>query len=93
MTVWAVAVGATLSAAFIMAANSWMQHPVGYEINADTGRPELTSIGALFTNPVFVWGYTHVDPRVAGDREPGHDLGLRLADRAREEPRGVPAGR
>jgi cytochrome bd ubiquinol oxidase subunit I len=60
MTIWAVAVGATLSAAFIMAANSWMQHPVGYTINTDSGRPELTSIGALFTNPVFVWGYTHV---------------------------------
>ena len=60
LTIWAVALGATLSAAFIMAANSWMQHPVGYEINADTGRPELTSISALFTNPVFVWGYTHV---------------------------------
>ncbi len=58
--VWAVAFGAALSAAFIMAANSWMQHPVGYEINATTGRPELTSIGALFTNPVFVWGYIHV---------------------------------
>src|SRR4051794_5608546 len=60
MTVWAVAVGATLSAAFIMAANSWMQHPVGYSINSATGRPELTSISALFTNPVFVWGYAHV---------------------------------
>ncbi len=60
LTGWAVAVGATLSAAFIMAANSWMQHPVGYEINSKTGRPELTSITALFTNPVFVWGYTHV---------------------------------
>jgi cytochrome d ubiquinol oxidase subunit I len=59
-TVWAVAIGAALSAAFIMAANSWMQHPVGYEINSTTGRPELTSIGALFTNPVFVWGYIHV---------------------------------
>ena len=60
LTAWAVALGATLSAAFIMAANSWMQHPVGYAINSETGRPELTSIGALFTNPVFVWGYTHV---------------------------------
>ncbi len=60
LTVWAVALGATLSAAFIMAANSWMQHPVGYEINSETGRPELTSISALFTNPVFIWGYTHV---------------------------------
>lgn len=60
LTAWLIAVGATLSAAFIMAANSWMQHPVGYKINPDTGRPELTSISALFTNPVFVWGYTHV---------------------------------
>ncbi|MGV8965754.1 MAG: cytochrome ubiquinol oxidase subunit I [Cellulomonas sp.] len=59
-TIWAVAFGAMLSAAFIMAANSWMQHPVGYEINPATGRPQLTSISALFTNPVFVWGYLHV---------------------------------
>ena len=43
-----------------MAANSWMQHPVGYEINPTTERPELNDIGAIFTNPVFVWGYTHV---------------------------------
>jgi cytochrome d ubiquinol oxidase subunit I len=59
-SVWAVALGATLSAGFIMAANSWMQHPVGYQLNPATGRPQLTSIGALFTNPVFVWGYLHV---------------------------------
>ena len=30
--------GPRLSAAFIMAANSWMQHPVGYQINPTTGR-------------------------------------------------------
>jgi cytochrome d ubiquinol oxidase subunit I len=60
VSIWAVAGGATLSAAFIMAANSWMQHPVGYQINPATGRPQLTSISALFTNPVFVWGYFHV---------------------------------
>jgi cytochrome bd ubiquinol oxidase subunit I len=59
-TIWAVAAGASLSAAFIMAANSWMQHPVGYQINPTTHRPQLTSITALFTNPVFVWGYLHV---------------------------------
>ena len=29
-TIWLVALGSALSAAFIMAANSWMQHPVGY---------------------------------------------------------------
>ncbi len=59
-TIWIVAVGTALSAAFIMAANSWMQHPVGYEINAETGRAQLTDIGAIFTNPVFIWGYAHV---------------------------------
>lgn len=60
LTAWLVAVGSALSAAFIMAANSWMQHPVGYQTNPATGRPELSSIGAMFTNPVFVWGYLHV---------------------------------
>jgi cytochrome bd ubiquinol oxidase subunit I len=58
--IWLVAIGATLSAGFIMAANSWMQHPVGYTINSQTGRAELNNIGALFTNPVFLWGYSHV---------------------------------
>ncbi len=58
--IWVVAAGTVLSAAFIMAANSWMQHPVGYTINAKTGRAELNNIGALFTNPVFLWGFAHV---------------------------------
>jgi len=60
LTAWLVAVGAMLSAAFIMAANSWMQHPVGYTTDSDSGRPVLSSIGDLFTNPVFIWGYIHV---------------------------------
>ncbi len=58
--IWAVAVGSALSAVFIMAANSWMQRPVGYTINPTTNSPELNDIGALFTNPVFTWGYLHV---------------------------------
>ncbi|HEU0249280.1 MAG TPA: cytochrome ubiquinol oxidase subunit I [Solirubrobacteraceae bacterium] len=57
--IWLVAVGAMLSALFIMAANSWMQHPVGYKLNAH-GAPQLNDIGALFTNPTFLWGYVHV---------------------------------
>jgi cytochrome bd ubiquinol oxidase subunit I len=56
--IWMVALGSMLSAAFIMAANSWMQHPVGYEMSS--GTPALNDIGALFTNPVFIWGYLHV---------------------------------
>jgi cytochrome bd ubiquinol oxidase subunit I len=58
--IWIVSLGTVLSAAFIMAANSWMQHPVGYTMNSSTGRAQLNDIGALFTNPVFLWGYTHV---------------------------------
>src|SRR6476660_6514280 len=57
-TIWAVAFGAMLSAAFIMAANSWMQHPVGYAMK--NGKAQLTSIWAVLTNPVFVWAYLHV---------------------------------
>ncbi|WP_456845217.1 cytochrome ubiquinol oxidase subunit I [Cellulomonas sp. P5_C6] len=60
LTVWLVALGAAGSAAFIMAANSWMQNPVGYTVDQSTGRPELSDIGAVMTNPVFLWGYAHV---------------------------------
>ncbi len=57
-TIWLVALGSVLSAAFIMAANSWMQHPVGYLMVH--GKPQLTDIWALFTNPVFIWSYAKV---------------------------------
>jgi len=60
VTIWLVAAGTILSAAFIMAANSWMQHPVGYVINHQTGQPQLNNIWAVFTNPVFLWAYPHV---------------------------------
>jgi cytochrome bd ubiquinol oxidase subunit I len=57
-TIWLVALGSVLSAAFIMAANSWMQHPVGYKMVG--GKPQLNDIWAVFTNQVFVWGYSKV---------------------------------
>ena len=60
LCIWAVAAGSMLSAAFILAANSWMQHPVGYTTNKKTGLPQLTDIWAVLTNPVFVWGYAHI---------------------------------
>jgi cytochrome d ubiquinol oxidase subunit I len=58
LTIWAVAAGSALSAMFILAANSWMQHPVGYQMV--NGKPVLNDIWAVFTNPVFLWGYTKV---------------------------------
>ncbi|HEY1509290.1 MAG TPA: cytochrome ubiquinol oxidase subunit I [Solirubrobacteraceae bacterium] len=57
--IWMVALGSMLSALFILAANSWMQHPVGYALNSQ-GQPVLNNIWALFTNPTFLWGYVHV---------------------------------
>jgi len=48
--IWIVAVAVNLSAFFIIAANSFMQHPVGARYNPETNRAELTSIVALFTN-------------------------------------------
>jgi cytochrome bd ubiquinol oxidase subunit I len=60
LAIWAVAAGSILSAAFILAANSWMQHPVGYVLNRRTHQPQLTDIWAVLTNPVFLWGFTHI---------------------------------
>src|ERR1700730_7269740 len=58
LTIWAVAFGSALSLAFIMAANSWTQPPVVYLMV--NGKPVLNDIWAVFTNPVFVWGYAKV---------------------------------
>jgi cytochrome bd-type quinol oxidase subunit 1 len=58
-TIWAVSLGSILSAMFILIANSWMQHPVGYKLNS-AGQPVLNNVWALFVNPTFVWGYAHV---------------------------------
>ena len=48
--IWLAAIGTNLSAYFILAANSWMQHPVGYRLDPETGRARLTSIWAVLTN-------------------------------------------
>jgi cytochrome d ubiquinol oxidase subunit I len=56
-TIWLVVVGTWLSAYFILVANSWMQHPVGYELN--NGRAELTSVSALISNKFALWAFGH----------------------------------
>ena len=58
MTIWLVSFGTALSAWFIIAANSWMQHPVGYEMV--DGRPRLNDIGAVLFSSTTLWAYTHV---------------------------------
>jgi cytochrome bd ubiquinol oxidase subunit I len=58
-TMWLVAIGTTGSAYFILAANSWMQHPVGYKLNPVTHRAELTSIGQVLTNNTLIRAFGH----------------------------------
>nr|WP_042178618.1 cytochrome ubiquinol oxidase subunit I [Kibdelosporangium sp. MJ126-NF4]CEL13294.1 Cytochrome d ubiquinol oxidase subunit I [Kibdelosporangium sp. MJ126-NF4]CTQ98985.1 Cytochrome d ubiquinol oxidase subunit I (EC 1.10.3.-) [Kibdelosporangium sp. MJ126-NF4] len=58
-TIWIASIGTVLSAYFILAANSWMQHPVGYQVNPATGRAELTDFGAMLTNSTAVGAFTH----------------------------------
>ncbi len=58
-TIWAVFIGTCLSAYFILAANAWMQRPVGAEVNPDRGRAELTSIWEVLTNKTALFAFGH----------------------------------
>ncbi|KRD44695.1 cytochrome ubiquinol oxidase subunit I [Cellulomonas sp.] len=57
--IWAVAIATNLSAFFILAANSWMQHPVGSIYNETTGRAEMVDIGAVLSNPTVLAAFPH----------------------------------
>jgi cytochrome d ubiquinol oxidase subunit I len=59
-TIWAAAIGSNLSAFFILAANAWMRHPVGFAVDPVTGRAYLTDIWAVLTNPQAISTYLHV---------------------------------
>ncbi|MTE20067.1 cytochrome ubiquinol oxidase subunit I [Streptomyces sp. TRM43335] len=58
-TIWMVSIGTILSAYFILAANSWMQHPVGYRIDPESGRAELTDFLAVLTQNTAVAQFFH----------------------------------
>ncbi|GAA4606899.1 cytochrome ubiquinol oxidase subunit I [Actinoallomurus liliacearum] len=57
--IWIVSVGTLLSAYFILAANSWMQHPVGYHLDPATGRARLTDFWAVLTNSTMLVTFPH----------------------------------
>ena len=59
-TIWLAATGTLISAYFILAANSFMQHPVGYEFNPQTQRAEMNDIGQVLFQPLAVITFTHV---------------------------------
>ena len=54
---WLVALASTGSAIWILTANSWMQHPVGFEIR--NGRAELTDFWAVITNKFAILMIMH----------------------------------
>ncbi|HYM72699.1 MAG TPA: cytochrome ubiquinol oxidase subunit I [Stellaceae bacterium] len=56
---WLVAIGANLSALWILIANAWMQNPVGAAFNPATLRMELTSFYELIFNPVAQDKFVH----------------------------------
>jgi cytochrome d ubiquinol oxidase subunit I len=61
-SIWLAATGTLLSAYFILAANAWMQHPVGYTINAENGRAELTNIVEVLTQKTALATFFHTIP-------------------------------
>jgi len=58
-TIWIVAVGTAISAYIILAANSWMQHPVGFEVSAAAGRAELKDFLAVVLNNTAIITFAH----------------------------------
>jgi cytochrome bd ubiquinol oxidase subunit I len=56
-TLWVVVLGSWASGYFILVANSWMQHPVGYKIVH--GQAQLTSVWALFSNNFALRAFVH----------------------------------
>ncbi|MFJ4774676.1 cytochrome ubiquinol oxidase subunit I [Streptomyces uncialis] len=57
--IWMVSIGTILSAFFILSANSWMQHPVGFRINEERGRAELTDLWSVLTGETAVTQFFH----------------------------------
>ena len=56
---WLVAIGASLSALWILVANAWMQNPVGMTFNPETARNEMIDFWAVLFNPVAVDKFLH----------------------------------
>ena len=57
VVMWLIAGASTLSAVWILIANSWMQHPVGYVIR--NGRAELDNFMEVVTQPWAILEFIH----------------------------------
>ena len=56
----AVAIGTTISAFWILSANSWMQTPAGFAIDPETGNFYATNFWEVVFNPSFPSRYVHM---------------------------------
>ncbi|NUG67704.1 cytochrome ubiquinol oxidase subunit I [Lactobacillus mellis] len=58
--IWLTAIGTMLSAIWILAANSFMQHPTGFVINSQTHRAQMSSFAELVGNPQLWKVFPHL---------------------------------
>jgi len=56
---WMVAIGANLSALWILVANAWMQFPAGMHFNPDTARNEMINFWEILFSPLAVNKFLH----------------------------------
>ncbi len=56
---WLTAVGANLSALWILVANAWMQNPVGMRFNPDTARNEMANFWEVLLSGTAVNKFIH----------------------------------
>jgi len=56
---WLTAIGANLSALWILVANGWMQFPAGMEFNPLTARNEMVNFWDVFLSPVAINKFVH----------------------------------
>lgn len=56
---WLTAIGANLSALWILVANAWMQYPTGMRFNPDTLRNEMVNFWEVLFSPVAINKFLH----------------------------------
>ncbi len=56
---WLTAIGANLSALWILVANAWMQYPVGMRFNPDTARNEMMNFWSVLFSPIAITKFLH----------------------------------
>ena len=59
LATWLTAIGANLSALWILVANAWMQNPVGMQFNPDTARNEMVNFWDVFLSPLAINKFLH----------------------------------